>query len=338
LLAVYGSDRVRTSALGFDLGVLPDDLRTAVRLFSLGEDVGVHSAEALLSRDIVSAMAAVEILETRNGCVSLRGLRLVRHFGALILCELPAVSSRLYYGNDSLALGRLLLRACGRVLDFCAGVGTQAILCALTADSVIAVDREPFVAHVFAVNTFLNGVDDRVELRIGAAPTLLKGERFDLICCNPPLLPLPEDLPYPPTGHGGPDGLGVTRELLHALPQLLEPNGCCHTIGTLLGDDTGPALEPLADVAQGAELELLIILPGRCSLEIGEAMPEALARTVSRWSGLPVSEALVRLHTHFAERRARYLYSFLLSARRGTCGGAVRITRHYLRNDDFWLV
>ncbi len=37
--------------------------------------------------------------------------------------------------------------------------------------------------------------------------------RFDLICMNPPLLPIPSGLGYPFIGDGGPDGLAVTRRV-----------------------------------------------------------------------------------------------------------------------------
>jgi len=75
-----------------------------------------------------------------------------------------------------------------RVLDLGTGTGILAIAAARTATRVTAVDRNPAALECVRINTNRNGVDDRVELRLGDLFEPVAGERFDLILCNPPYL------------------------------------------------------------------------------------------------------------------------------------------------------
>ncbi|MGH7488743.1 MAG: methyltransferase, partial [bacterium] len=213
-----------------------------------------------------------------------------------------------YYGNDSLALSRRLLPAEGRVLDLCSGVGTQALLCAQTADSVTAVEIEPLAEPIFRINAELNGLGGKVEFLVGDLLEPLAGRQFDRICCNPPFMPAPPALPYPLFAGGGPDGLSVVRRLLAALPEILAPEGQCHIVGAVPGNMERPDVSMFEKLAVEARLRLELECPTCEALE-GPTMA-AIAGTALTGE----AEAAEMFRAHFAMLGATHLYCFLLRA------------------------
>jgi hypothetical protein len=316
-------------------------LQDAVRLFALGEQLKPDCVVELLSESLVSRLLALGLLGAGGDGYDLAGRRFVSHFGLLLLCDLPTTAARLYYGNDSLALSRMLQNTRGRVLDLCAGVGTQGMLCALTAEQVVAVEREASAAGPFSVNAVINRLRDKIELRIGDLLEPVRGETFDEICCNPPLLPIPTGLEFPQTADGGPDGGAFVARILEALPELLSPRGRCHLIGTALGDSMGPNLERQLLLARRNRLDLFIILPDRASLAGDSPFLDGLAATAGDYGALDRETARTVLERAYAQEGAEYLYPYLLTATRteGTAAmPRVEVTSHYLRGSKFWSV
>lgn len=72
------------------------------------------------------------------------------------------------------------------VLDLGAGSGIGAITAARRASSVVAVDINPEAVRCARINAQVNGVEDRVEVRLGDLFEPVQGERFDVILFNPP--------------------------------------------------------------------------------------------------------------------------------------------------------
>ena len=340
LLASYGSEEVRIDTLRFDLPLLPMPIRVLAKLFVLGEPVKVTIAEALLSQEVITVLMHLNILHSHGDLLDLSPLRLVSHFGVWIFCEQPNVAAHLYYGNDSLALGRMLFPARGRVLDICAGVGTQGLLCALTADFVVAVEQQQAAVALFALNAVLNGVDEKIELRLGDLVEPVAGETFDRICCNPPLLPVPDSLPFPVVANGGPDGLSTVNRLIAALPGLLRDGGRCHIVGTLVGSGEGPDICALQKLVEEGGLDVILILPCRESLAPTARMLDSMALTASRYSGVDLETARRAFLDSFAAMGVDHLYSFLMAAMpaRGRHKGRIEMTQHYLRGSSFWTV
>jgi methylase of polypeptide subunit release factors len=342
LLAAYGNEYERQNALLFDIPLLPLLLRHAISFLVLNKPLKLSIAEKLFSEDFIAMLQRYDLayLEDNGDALCMNGLRLIHHFGALIFCQQPDIFSYCYYGTDSLALGRLLLPARGRVLDLCAGVGTQGILCALTADQVVLVEREPKTATIFAMNAVLNDVEDKVELRLGDLLEPVQGERFDRVCCNPPLLPVPDGLPFPIVGNGGPDALIITKQIIAHLPTVLNTNGRCHIIGTLLGDENAPNLDTFQTLAQTSHVNIHLTLPCRESLAENSKMLTTLAKTVALYGEIDEKQAQQIFLEDFTKRGGSYLYSFLLTASLSSVGkeGQVTWTNHFLRNASFWTV
>jgi|GEM_PF-5971158 len=342
LLAAYGSEADRWRTLRFDLSLLPKKLCYLTKLFCLGDKIDVTTVISILSSKIVDMLKDLNIFQlSENGQLSLGKLRLVYHYGVLIFCERPTVFSQFYYGDDSLALGRLLQFTQGHVLDICAGVGTQGLLCALTAEKVISVEIQQAVAPLFAINAALNGLENKIELRIGNFLTPIHRERFNHVCCNPPLLPIPNDIAYPLVGDGGVDGLTITKKLLTFLPELLVENGYCHIVGVLLGTIKEPDLSTFQTIAQDIGLNIQMVFMQQLKLAYGTPMLEGLVTTASAYGNAEptiVREAFIQ---YLSESGANYLYSFLMGAsviHTKNEKGTLEITRHYERNASFWTV
>jgi release factor glutamine methyltransferase len=76
------------------------------------------------------------------------------------------------------------------VLDLCTGSGAIAISLAreLPAATVVATDVSEAAVAIARRNAERNQVGDRVDVRLGDLWAPVAGERFDLICSNPPYI------------------------------------------------------------------------------------------------------------------------------------------------------
>jgi methylase of polypeptide subunit release factors len=237
--------------------------------------------------------------------------RLVSHLGLWLICETVSPTAKFYYGNDSIELSRVVEGVEGDVLDLCSGVGTQALVCAQTAERVTAVEIEPLAAKLFWANAEINGLSDRVELLNGDLLEPVAGRRFDTIACNPPFMPVPPGLPYPRYADGGGDGLEIVRRLMAGLPDALAPGGRCEVIGAALGASDGPDLAGFKQMA--AASNLAITLDCRTCEELeGKAMRQAVG-TAMQGHEEKIERAF---RDHFASLGATHLYCYLLHAER----------------------
>ena len=344
VLALYDpyAEEERDPAIRRDLPFLPDHLAALARHFVLGDRLPEEQLLAFVPAASRDALAALGLDFTIH--------RLIRHFDLWICCERLSPAVDLYHGDDSIGLSRLMLPSRGRCLDLCAGVGTQGLLCARTAASLVAVETQEKAGMFFWLNAALNGLAGKVEFRQGDFVDAVAGETFDHIVCNPPLLPVPRELAYPLVGHGGPDGLGFTHRLLDALPVLLDAGGRCHIIGTLLGGPIGPDLSEWERVSKAAGLDLLAILPFRGRLGPDAPMFRALVASVALFAehsagssraavdaGAVYTRAEDAYRRHFIETGATHLYSFFLCATKAAgSAGTFHCTRHFMEARRMW--
>jgi SAM-dependent methyltransferase len=301
---------LRAGEDGLAPALISEPSQTIARLFCFGEAVESAWVESHASQDLISILEAFGLVRRNGDLITAGGFRLVDHLGLFLFCETVSPSARLYYGEDSLVLSRQLLPAEGRVLDLCAGAGAQALVCARTATLVTAVDMEPLAEGVFWINAELNGLSRGVEYLIGDLFEPIAGRQFDLICSNPPFMPVPPGVRFPLFADGGPDGLAIVRRLLTGLPEALAPNGRCHMVGALLGNDEGPESACFKRLAAEANLEITI----SClySEELDVAMLASCAGTAVFSNG--PEDATEVFRDHFSRLGATRLYYFLLTA------------------------
>ncbi len=314
LLAANEGAADPTNVRGLDLSRVAEPLQTIVSLFTLGQPVKSARIEGRLPPEVISTLEALGLLQREGNAWSAGEYRLVSHLGLFLFCHRLSPAAKLYYGNDSLSLSRLLIPARGRVLDLCAGVGPQALVCAKTAISVAAVDVEPLAGRIFWINAELNGLAGRVEYLIGDLFEPVAGRQFDQICCNPPFMPVPPGMDFPLFADGGPDGLALVRRVLAQLPEVLALDGRCHIVGAVLGNNQGPDLSQFEELATAAHLGISISCPS-CE-ELGASMLISCAATAM--ACVRGGDAKEMFRAHFDTLGATHLYYFLLTATRAS--------------------
>lgn len=114
-----------------------------------------------------------------------------------------------------------------RVLEIGAGLGLAAVLAARAGARVVATDIVPEAVDTVRVNAMLNGV--AVDARVGDGYAPVAGERFDLICTNPPQMPTPparvRDDAVAAADNGGLDGWELIDRVIAGAAEHLAPRG-----------------------------------------------------------------------------------------------------------------
>jgi len=125
-----------------------------------------------------------------------------------------------------------------RVLEIGAGLGLGAVLLARQGAAVVATDVVPAAVEAVRLNALLNGVT--VDARLGDCYAPVAGERFDLVCTNPPQMPTPpgrgRDDAAAAADNGGADGWALLDRVIAGARGHLRPGGrLVFTIFAFLG-------------------------------------------------------------------------------------------------------
>lgn len=308
----------RPSAWDLYRDQVPTEMRPLVDLFLLNRPV---EREALPENigNLIPGMVSLGIAtEDRGHAWMTCGLVVFPVFGKWLLCQPPGPNPKFYFGDDSLGLlTRILPRAGGRCLDLCAGPGLLALHSAVVAGCVTAVESDPDAVQLAQFNAALNRLSHRVEVLQGDLFEPVRGRQFDTVIANPPMLPYPEELAGPSIGHGGPDGLRVTRRILAGLPEALSETGTAQMIGTCLSDGATPiGLEQLR-AAGGKRLNLTVSILSHHALSAADPFLHALIATVAAIAS--EREAIIRQSYSALLMRARasHLCNFFIHAVHG---------------------
>jgi release factor glutamine methyltransferase len=120
------------------------------------------------------------------------------------------------------------------VLDLGTGSGVCAIFAARHARRVVAVDINPAAVRCADINTHLNHLEHRIEVRHGDLFAPVSGERFDLVVFNPPFLRAApsndRDRAWRSTD--------VAERFAAELSDHLKPGGCAFIVLSTFGDAT----------------------------------------------------------------------------------------------------
>jgi SAM-dependent methyltransferase len=260
----------------------PERLRPLIDLVLLNRTV----APGALPRPIQAELAGLEALgllhQSASGVAMAGGLVVLPVFGRWLMCHAPQVNPQFYFGDDTVALlARLSPIAGGRCLDLCAGPGMLALHAAGVANRVVAVEQAPESAQLARLNTHLNRLSHRIDVLEGDLYAPVSGERFDTVIANPPMLPFPAGLDGPAIGHGGEDGLGLTRRVLAGLPEVLRPGGVAQIIGVGLSDGAIPLGVRALEDAIGGRLDLTLSVISHRTVQEGAPYLDALVATIA---------------------------------------------------------
>jgi len=146
----------------------------------------------------------------------------------------------------------LLVRPGERVLEIGGGLGLAAVLAAKDGARVTATDVLPEAVEVMRANAALNGVV--VDARLGDCYEPVGGERFDLVCTNPPQMPTPPGRERRDAAaaadNGGADGWELLDRVIAGAPRHLHPGGrLIFTIFDFLGPKAALAKVEAAGLA-----------------------------------------------------------------------------------------
>lgn len=146
----------------------------------------------------------------------------------------------------------LLVRPGERVLEIGGGLGLAAVLAAKDGARVTATDVLPEAVEVMRANAALNGVV--VDARLGDCYEPVGGDRFDLVCTNPPQMPTPPGRvrrdAAAAADNGGADGWELLDRVIAGAPRHLHPGGrLIFTIFDFLGPKAALAKVEAAGLA-----------------------------------------------------------------------------------------
>lgn len=309
---------------------LDDPLRGAAELLMLGRAVPLDRLPAALV-ELLPALERAGVAVTSDGAVQLHGLALYWLHGVWLFAHVPQSSPTLYFGQDSAALAARLETRPGRALDLCAGPGVQSLVCAARGMEVVAVEVNPVAAALCSVNVTLNGLAERVAVRCGDLYAEAQGERFELVCANPPLLPIPDGLAYPFVGDGGPDGLAVTRRVLDGLDDHLTNTGHAQLLGMTLSDGFLPlGVEALRRWCETSGLDLTWTTVNHLATTVEGPWARGVGATSAAHEGRlaphEIDAATLALAEGYAALGASHVCTYFLRASRarGGRGGRLR--------------
>jgi len=126
------------------------------------------------------------------------------------------------------------------VLDMGTGCGILAVLVAEKAESVVAVDVNPYAIQCADRNAENSGVKDKIEFRRGNLfQTIKQNERFSLILFNAPYLPSEPDEEKTWIGKawaGGRNGRKTVDRFIRDAPKFLARGGRIQLVQSSLSD------------------------------------------------------------------------------------------------------
>jgi SAM-dependent methyltransferase len=213
----------------------PDDARLAIllRLFRTGETVPRPQADNSISPLAIDDLVEAGILETEGTGVIARAS--LAAFDDLIVAGDPA---RRYYDPDFVVnvsaatktVANVTVRPqIGTALDLGTGSGIQALLAARHADQVIGVDINAHALALARLSQRLNAVDNIAWVEAEWFDSV-RGQRFDLVVANPPVVISPDNtLLYRDSPVGGEE---LSRQLIRESAEHLTEGGfaslLCH--------------------------------------------------------------------------------------------------------------
>lgn len=304
----------------FRHNTLPE-ARMLVDFFLLNEPVFARRLDEALGEDWRALLDLGIAAILPGDVVRIQALSLFCFNGVFVFVDSPNQDPNIYFGDDSIGLFTRITALPGeRVLDLCSGSGIQALNAARSAAAVDAVEVNPVARRVLEVNVLLNGRAGKVRAYGGSLfDSLAPDARYDLITANPPLVPFPEGVEYPFVGHGGADGLIVTRKILAGLPVFLTDGGRAQIIGLSFSDGKTLSIQhTLCALAAELELDISVTLLAHVDV-LGDT--GALSSLV--YSAAPVARygfdaILERLRKEMTAQHATHLTPYFLLVRRGT--------------------
>lgn len=244
---------------------LNDPLKADLELFCLGKDVEQSRLNPQLKKFLKTLEPSGLIRQENNNSFTMYPYSIYVVDGLIYVADIPNAMMNVYFGLDSLALSRrchVEYLPGTKFLDLCGGPGVQGLLAAKAGAYVESVEINPIASNVSLLNATLNNLKQRYsihEMSLHSFSSQLQHTKYQRIVANPPLVPIPDEFTYNRPGHGGVDGLQVTKSILEFAPKLIADHGTCTLIGMCGGNEDGPAILDLLDLLS-VDPQLQVIL------------------------------------------------------------------------------
>jgi len=217
----------------------PTPLNTLIRLFYMSEECQPHDAAAAIQPLALAPLIRAGILRMEGDLVAStisiqpyeRMLFLFSRDGAD--ADVAPEEALMLISPSSLEVAHLMTRRpVGKALDIGTGCGFLAALVAPFCNEVCAIDVNTSAIRAAEFNARWNGLKN-ISFRAGNLLEPVRGQRFDLIVCNPPFLitPVPEIFSSRYVfKHSGLPGDVFCVNLAREASQLLEEGGYFHML------------------------------------------------------------------------------------------------------------
>lgn len=339
LLACFLPHKAQAHVWQQTVAKIDGPLRILAELFLLGRAVPLDDLPVRIS-EVVPGLESAGLCQTGQGSVWLPNLILLRPMGMWLWCQRPHPSPTMYFGDDSLALvHRALTYRGGRCLDLCAGPGVQSLAASLRSRQVTGVEINPVAAALNRTNIAMNDLADRVEVRLGNLFEPVKGEVFDDILANPPLLPVPEDVRFAFVGDGGRTGFDLIWTILDGLPGHQSERGATRIVGTVLSDGYVPVvMDGLGEWASRAGFDVLLTVTAHVEAGPESAFLNSMSLMSSTISERPAEELRQRYAEDYAELGGSHVAFYELCVRRGTGTARLADVSATQRSAEVWFL
>lgn len=214
--------------------VTDNKMRVIYKLFLLGYKVPRKLLQNILSETLLDQLIDIGFLIRDNEYFFTDNYMILYIKGYYLVVDIPFYfpscekkNTDTYLGWDSfLLLDNHTTKRAEKVLDLCSGSGIQSIVASEHSKKTIAIEINPRAVWVSKFNVVLNSLTDLIECRNGDLyDSIAENETFDVIYANPPFLPVEESLPFSIIGHGGANGLKITKKILEGLDKHLKDDG-----------------------------------------------------------------------------------------------------------------
>ncbi|QOC93884.1 methyltransferase domain-containing protein [Micromonospora craniellae] len=230
----------------------------------------------------------------------------------------------IHIGEDSLRFAAAVLAAAprGRVLDIGCGSGLASMAAARTAHQVLGLDVLPAAVEAFGISAALNPglADCRAE--VGDFLDLGRGDGYDAVVANLPGVPVPDGVPYPTAGDGGPDGLRLIRALWRWYAGMSTADSLVMRFQCPGGPRTPIAVAELAGFMPPG-CDILVVTDSAVPMLVRNAITATRAATLDSQRG--AEELTEELQRRCAERGWTHYHCSTLRIRRNGSGMRVHV-------------
>jgi methylase of polypeptide subunit release factors len=245
------------------LPLAPGRLHTLVRWFWIGGEVETAVAREFIPEAIVDIFLKSGVLTEVDGRLS--STVGIAPFNQLLIVSDPTVARAEESRADTVLWPNATTRMCsnlamrapvGRTLELGTGNGALALSAAAHSGTVVATDINPRAREFCLFNAALNETDN-LEYRAGDAYEPVRGERFDLILCNPPFYITPSVRRLYSDNSMELDGF--CRKLAVGAVEHLNDRGCCQMLAEWVAIKGQPWQERLSGWFSGLGCDIWVM-------------------------------------------------------------------------------